>query len=300
MNVAHLGGKQSSHASSGPCIQQVNYLDKCAQGLWRDSEALWYGTMQRRHLENTVIHTGYDRIANFFKHGFHRSLSEDYQAPFMTEDLPDVAIENISKLAWLCDEFLDNHKKYDNPLCAHYDPRQQDNIVHPGGMRKVLLKLYCDPSHNVETYYFNTGGFYDPDTMGDLRIVTESEAQELHFNNDNLGIRGCLVADHGTLIPHLMVGSKVILDRQQEFLTRILKNVKNPDFKVFVNFEYPYHMHSYLDFLSSDPINSQVLIEVKQLRFSDYELNRILTLVVIHSILLRPFEDDTIKIIIQD
>ena len=285
----------------------ASYIDLCDQEHWRDGENLWYGTMPNGCLESQSVENVFDRIENFFRNDYHRSLPTDYRAPYGTTDLPHISIENIAKLTWLCEEFLDSDKQFDNPLCAHYDPRHNDNIIHPGGMRKSLLKLYCDKDYAVDTYYFNTGGFYDPDTMQDLRIVTEAEAVELHFTKDHdpdqngpARLRGCLVADHGTMIPHLMVGSKNILSRQDEFLERVLTTVQNPDFKMFVNLDWPYHMMSYLDFLSTDPLNSAVKVEVKSIRYNDRDIKRIMCLALVHACLYRPYEDDTIKITIEE
>ena len=279
------------------------YLTICDNEHWRDGESLWYGTMPNGCLESSVIGSVFDRIDPFFRLGYHQTLPVDYDAPFMTDELPHVSIENISKLVWLCEEFLDNDLKFDNPLCAHYDPRHMDNIIHPGGMRKALLKLYCLDDHPVPTYYFNTGGFYDPDTMSDLSIISEAEAVNMHFGNRpdyKARVRGSLVADHGTMIPHLMVGSENILSRQDEFLKRILTNLHDPDFKMFVNIDWPYHQASYLDFLSTDPINSKIKVEFRDIKFNVPSIKRVMTLAIIHGCLLRPYEDHTIKIIIED
>lgn len=279
------------------------YLEMCDLKHWRDGENLWYGTMPMGCLEANVSESVWDRIDSFFRNNYHNTLPRDYKAPFMTTDLPDLGIENIAKLTWLCEEFLDSDLKFNNPLCAHYDPRHNDNIIHPGGMRKALLKLYLGKSDPVDTYYFNTGGFWDPDTMSNLEIISERDAYDLHFSDDqgyNPGIRGCLVADHGTMIPHLMVGSRDILNRQDEFLARVLTTLQDPDFKMFVNIDWPYHQLSYLDFLSLDPINSKIKVEVRDIRFNTTEIKRIMTLAVVHGCLLRPYEDHTVKITVEE
>lgn len=283
-----------------------NFITECADKHWRDGENLWYGTMPHSSIEQTLFDSTLGRIAGFFRGDFHRTLKPGYRAKWGTTDLPHVGIENVAKLTWLCEEFLDNDMKFDNPLCTHYDPRHNDNIIHPGGMRKVLLKLYCGPDYAVDTYYFNTGGFYDPDTMSNLEIISESEATRLHFTHDSddpnyiSAIRGCLVADHGTMIPHLMVGSTTILNRQDEFLDRVLTNIQQPDFKMFVNIEWPYHQMSWVDFLSTDPINSKIKVEVSDIRFNTKGITRVMCLALVHAMLLRPYEDHTVKITIEE
>ena len=280
-----------------PIFPSDTYLDKCANKLWRDGENLWYGTMKNKFLETKVFDNPYDRIAYFFKLGYHRSLDADYEAPYGTPELPHVSIENIAKMLWLCDEFLDSDLTYDNPMCAHYDSDAMDNVIHPGGMRKCLLKMYCPDDHEIELFYFNTGGFYHAESMENLRIVTRDEASELCFNGE--AVTGCLTADHGTIIPHLMVGSKVIFNRQDEYFRRCMNNLQRPDFNIYINLDYPYDNHSYLDFLTSNPLDAKVIVEVKQVRNTDFELKRVLVLSIVHGLLLRPYEDDTIKITIN-
>lgn len=286
-----------------PMFPASTMLSHCESELWRDGESLWVGTIKKGHLEFTNPEDPWSKISEFFKKGLHRSLDLNYQAKFGTgsEGMPDISVELLPKMAWLAHEYILNDLKFDNPMCTHYDPRKNDNIIHPGGMRKVIMELYAPPHSPVDVFYFNTGGFYNHKVMEDLELIDSQALRDRYFDGGT--ITGCLVADHGTLVPHLMVGSGVIHNRQQEYLTDMLRIAQAPWFKMFFNTPYAYVNAPYLDFLTNDHKEASVVVTIKEPQNHGQEdhflNNKFLTIGVIHALMNVPYEDPHISVVIK-
>jgi hypothetical protein len=97
------------------------------------------------------------------------------------------------KVCWLTACFL--KARFEYPVAVHYNPRIQQNIIHPGSIRNHVIKLFQN-TPTVNCLYFNTGGVAF-DFIESLRVI---EQQEL-LDSANLVIE--LVADHGAIIPHI-------------------------------------------------------------------------------------------------
>lgn len=120
------------------------------------------------------------------------------------------------KVCWLTDSFFKNGFKY--PVSVHYNPRLQQNVMHPGSIRNHVIKLFQDVD-DVNCLYFNSGGVKF-DFMSSLRIVEQAELIKL---KDDMQIE--LVADHTSIIPHINLDHKSVtpnVTRWQEFIYRRL------------------------------------------------------------------------------
>lgn len=307
-----------------PVFTAHTFLPVCEEYIWKDGESLWHGTMKASHLE---LHTHswsniYSEIIGFFNHT--RTVTWDtkqnkyinhmpqgwrpvWGQPHITDTPdhpPDVSTEMLAKVLWLATEYLDNDKKYTNPMCAHYNPTLKDNIVHPGGMRKKLLKMYNHADDNVEMFYFNTGGFYYDDHMKDLEIKKYRNLMETVFHG---GTMGSLVAEHGTLIPHIFVGSDEIYDRQHEFLDLIAQRIVQPGFKISFDQKWCYdEYHNDLPCIlphsefGNAYCNVEILSDqhpwVKCDDNNKFYHDTIIAMSIIHALLARPYQDEKINI----
>lgn len=101
--------------------------------------------------------------------------------------------ENYLKYAWITNDLLSGKIRY--PVGAHWNPRFEKVILHPGNSRNVVYKLFA--KNTVKAVYFNTGGLL-PDWLTSKQTTLEYLKIRYTPNIDFV-----LTADHGTLIPHV-------------------------------------------------------------------------------------------------
>ena len=188
--------------------------------IW--NEHLWIGDIDVRLLAFEGVDRFYNMLNNFFN-------NKDYEFDIETIDVNSSAsdVEQVCKAVYLVDAYLQSNS-FDDPMCAHYNPRTGKNTVHPGGTRQVILDLFN--SGKVKSYYFNTGGF----EFKFLKHMQKVDIDQLFFDQtQHVG----LVPDHGTLIPHVLNATGV------QALPASMINVHNqykaaladPKFKVYSN-----------------------------------------------------------------
>jgi hypothetical protein len=167
--------------------QQAIKLVKSHWPIW--NEHLWIGDIDVRLLAFEGVDRFYNMLNNFFN-------NKDYEFDIETIDVNSSAsdVEQVCKAVYLVDAYLQSNS-FNDPMCAHYNPRNGKNIVHPGGTRQVILDLFH--SGKVKSYYFNTGGF----KFNFLKHMQKVDVEQV-FLDPEQGIG--LVPDHGTLIPHLL------------------------------------------------------------------------------------------------
>ena len=310
-----------------PCVLDTigsaeDWLESCEETMWRGGESLWVGTMAVRDLENSqdpdVVdeHILYNSILPFFdkpetvtwnkklkKYDVH--MPESWRPQWAQPIGGDMSVEMLCKALWLATEFLDNDKTYEAPLCAHFSPTYHTNIVHPGGMRKKLVKMYCPPEQQIPVFYFNTGGFYYHDYMKHLTRINYKQLLTDYFP----GTLPCggIVAEHGTLIPHIFRSSDTILDRQYEFLDVLYQKISAPNFTIGIDCDWAEDYQSDLPFIlsRSDSDQAQCQISPKSRNLcqstdphvnTKYYRDIVISQAIIHLILGRPYTDGLIDI----
>lgn len=299
------------------------FLPVAEEHFWRPGESLWYGTMKVEDLEmHTEEFTNiYHELIGFFNHDrtitwdhennrYQNHMPENWRPIWGTPEIttapdypPDMCTELLCKAMWLVTEYLDNNKMFDNPMCAHYNPPRSDNIIHPGGFRRKLLKMYNNHGDDVEMFYFNTLGFYHEESMKDLVRYDYPDLKAEVFKGYQAN--GSLVAEHGTMIPHIYVGSEVIFNRQHEFLDMIQERIKMDNFTI--SFDQNWAYTNYKDDLPfimppTEFGNAYCNVEIKSPNHpwakvsQKYYQDMIIMQSVIHLLLNRPYEDDKLKI----
>lgn len=114
------------------------------------------------------------------------------------------------KVCWLTDSFFKTGFNF--PVSVHYNPRIQSNVIHPGSIRNHVIKLF-QTTPDVKCLYFNTGGVKF-DFMESMEVFQLTESKDLEFE---------LVADHGSIIPHINLDRnsvKTNILKWQEFIYR--------------------------------------------------------------------------------
>lgn len=182
----------------------------------RPTENLYIGNIHAKHLALRTSSDVIPRINDYF-----------LQEQFLDETVPDdITKRLLPKICWLADSFFKTG--FTQPILAHYNPRIQKNVVHPGSIRGIIIRLFHQDL-NVNCMYFNTGGVVF-DFMESLRILTRDE---LLSYKENIEIE--MVADHGSIIPHINLDIRAIkpnVKRWQEFVYRRLIS---PSFTIFCN-----------------------------------------------------------------
>jgi len=169
-----------------------------ANKTWRDGEKLYLGKVPKELLsfdnDGEIIS---QTDAYFHKKKYASNI----------DDLPEVDrgldpdMELFAKFVWLFNEH--RNKGFYNPIGVHYNPRAQTHVIHPGGCRNKVLKLFHEgPIYSI---YFTTNNYFEP-WLTDLTPVTIEQ-----FNNQHPGTL-VLVPDHGALIPHFLVDTNIIPD----------------------------------------------------------------------------------------
>jgi hypothetical protein len=172
----------------------------------RPTENLYIGNIDLEHLALRPVSDFYDRFYNYF-----------HRQQYLDETVAgDITKRLFPKICWLADSLFKTGFKY--PVMTHYNPRTQTNVVHPGSIRSRVANLFQQNS-TINCLYFNTGGV-DFDFIKSLRVFKQDE---LLNHIDNIEIE--LVADHGSIIPHInldVTSVQVNVKRWQEFVYRRL------------------------------------------------------------------------------
>lgn len=127
----------------------------------------------------------------------------------------DEFFNRFMKFLYLSEEiFTDGDFK--NPIGVHYNPRFRMNVIHPGGMRQVVLHLF-GPQF-VKVYYFNTGGliFNYLKYMKKISISTLREKNGINYT-----------CDHGTFIPHIIKDTELIIPGIKNIYPKFLNTIQN-------------------------------------------------------------------------
>jgi hypothetical protein len=127
----------------------------------------------------------------------------------------DSSTEYFAKLVWLTHDYF-RYNGFQTPICAHYNPRLDCNVIHPGGSRNQILNLFGDDK--LEAMYFNTGGV-EPPWLADMKKIDIADFML------NRGWAAGAVPDHGSLIPHFVKKTHWIplgIRRFQRYLYKLM------------------------------------------------------------------------------
>lgn len=169
------------------CRELYRLAEKC----WAEkNEYLSRGTIPFDVFSTDHVEHTYSILEKYF-------IEREYR--FAIETIPvdhgtRLYTELVCKTAYLTKEYL-RLGNFSDPLCAHYNPRLDKQVIHPGGTRQTVLDLFHEGT--IDCYYFNTRG-YVFDFMEKLQKINPTkfiQTEEINF---------ALVPDHGSLIPHIL------------------------------------------------------------------------------------------------
>jgi len=214
---------------------------------WQVGEWLWAGKLPQSLFQfDTVDESLKDIKAYFEAESYQNNVPESYEWD-KVEDDEVLVLENLLKMVWLTNEFINGGYKFENPVGGHWCPYKQKILIHPGGCRNKIIKLFGD---DVDIVFFNTGAFRAT-WMEDLQPVDPVELYQQ-------GWRGSVVPEHGTLIPHLLKDLNSIVDGKSMWHNKLKDKLTNNKLKVYSNIQLPY-----LQSWSVDRSQANVLVEFK-------------------------------------
>jgi hypothetical protein len=141
----------------------------------------------------------------------------------------DLSRKLIPKLCWLASSYFE--KGFEYPVCIHYNPRKQSNVMHPGTTRNHIINLFHgkDP---IKCLYFNTGGV-EFGFMKAMKIIKKSTLLSYpHLCVD-------IILDHCSTIPHINLENKSIADNIPEWGQKLKERFGDPSFKIYMNKQIP-------------------------------------------------------------
>lgn len=193
----------------------------------------------------------------------------------------DHKLKLFPKVCWLTDSFFKFGFQY--PISVHYNPRLEQNVIHPGSIRNHIIKLFQETSP-VKCLYFNTGGV-DFDFMKSLTLFTK---EELLKYKDNIEIE--LVADHGSIIPHINLDPQSVKPNVEKWHEFIFRRLTSPTLTISANKEIEILKPWYTN--SKD---ANIEIEIKD-NISQEQFEDVICKSAILTILGRSYESDNLKV----
>jgi len=158
--------------------------------MWRQTEKIYYGYMPKQEMTLPSDDEFVQKITNFWKYKLWQVTPDETGNHFGRYTREYKAFVRI---VWLAKEYLTNCG-FDTLYSVHYNPRKEINVIHPGGGRAFITKVY-DQNENVEVFYFNTGGV-QPNWLEGMKPIELYQLKQL-------GYSASFVADHGSMIPHV-------------------------------------------------------------------------------------------------
>ena len=160
-----------------------------------NDEFVGIAVLSKESMNLNAINCLHDDISYYFKYGINKTIDWNILNYKMKDYYTYQAqVENYIKAVWLAHDFIVN-KGFKNPVGCFWNPRNHNWSVHPGGSRQKILKLFGD--ENIETLCFNTGGV----SCEFKKIFTSFDDITSYYNSNDISL--VIVADHGSLIPHI-------------------------------------------------------------------------------------------------
>jgi hypothetical protein len=190
-----------------------------------------------------------------------------------------LSIKLLPKLCWLTETFFTTGFKF--PVCVHYNPRIEQNVMHPGSTRNYIIDLF-QTSPFVECLYFNTGGVQFP-FMDSMRVFERDEL----YNYPTRQVS--FVADHCSIIPHINLDVSSVEDSIPIWHEKLKARLTDPNFRIFMNKD----IHALAEWQTAD-IDAKVRIFI-----SDLKNHKDILRAIILSIMNIPYESETLTVAIK-
>jgi len=178
----------------------------------RTTENLYIGNIKKENLLLKSSEILLESITDYIK-------NKQFQNKDTVEDFNK---RLFPKICWLSDSYLKSG--FSHPLSVHYNPRIQSNVIHPGSIRNHVIKLFQKDDY-VKCLYFNTGGVQF-DFLKSMEVFKLTPSDDLELE---------LVADHGSIIPHINLDKNSVKPSIVQWNTFIGQRLSDPKFTIKAN-----------------------------------------------------------------
>lgn len=182
-------------------------------GYKDDDEFIGVINLDKSDLDFDTVKSSKADIEHFFNSGI--DLEVDWKnLNHQTEEYRNYqhSLENYVKAVWLTYDYIKNGG-FKNPIGAHWNPRENVWNIHPGGSRQKILYFFNDGA--IKVLGFNTGG----KSVTFLKIFNNIQQLKDYYNTSDIHL--VIVADHGSLIPHIHFDQSMILRRVEDTCSEI-------------------------------------------------------------------------------
>lgn len=178
-----------------------------------DDEFIGVLNLNKSDLDFDTVENSKADIENFFNGGL--DLEVDWKnLNHQTDEYRNYQhkLENYVKAVWLTYDYI-NGGGFKNPIGAHWNPREEVWNIHPGGSRQKILYFFNDKS--IEVLGFNTGG----KAVAFSKMFNNLQEIKDHYGTTDVHL--VIVADHGSLIPHVHFDQSMILRNVEDTCNEI-------------------------------------------------------------------------------
>jgi hypothetical protein len=190
----------------------------------------------------------------------------------------DLSRKLIPKLCWLTSSYLEKGLEY--PVCIHYNPRTQRNVMHPGTSRNHIINLFHGDKP-INCLYFNTGGVKF-DFLKTMKVVKKSTLLSYPHLSVNI------MLDHCSPIPHVNLENNSITDTVPIWGQKLKERFSDPSFKIYMNKPIPVLAH-----WATQDENASAKIYIRDLENKD-DVARAFLLVAIG----KNYKSPTLKVVV--
>lgn len=199
------------------------------QNYWHDGEWLWKGKIPKSYFQfDTYMNLTLEIDRYFSQNKWKRDISNYPDTNWDSAFSQDYDMENFIKYVWLLHEFT-NNEGFTNAVSCHYNPRAGKIVIHPGGVRSLVIGLFG--GEMVDSVFFNTGGFFQP-FMDDMEPI---DIEEMFAPGTGWHCVG--IPDHGSVIPQPGKDMHIIPGHKKDWYWRIYNRITEGRLRIKTNME---------------------------------------------------------------
>jgi len=192
--------------------------------LWRPGEQLWTGHLPYDSFCFQDDGSIWQCIFNYF-------INECYLESHTNISDDDISVTNywleiLPKMLWLAKEWH-RDRTFREPVMAHWNPRIQKNVIHPGMTRSSVIRMFPFRCKQIPVIYFNTGGGLTDQFASMLEPAGITDLFKTKWNTQTF------VFDHGSIIPHFSKDLPITANFKKVFHKKVIKRLR--DFRIFTN-----------------------------------------------------------------
>lgn len=257
MNGFYKSEKRSSSYENQIVDTSFNRFHELAKHHWNQSDSnLYFGLIPKKFLSFPPLEELYTTLLSFTK--------QTDKNIYNSQGIRNEIVFSWIKCCWLSSEFIKGGLKFRSPLCAHYNPRLNKAIIHPGGQRSKIIDLFCS-KEKTPCFWFDTLGITKNDGYNelyeDMQLIPNNDIDR--FFNELPDFTYNLIPEHGTFIPHIAEGLQNDWDKSViDWIPTYEKNISS--LKYYSNKEITLGNGYFDQFIASENESENVVVTFKK------------------------------------